>query len=193
MNIIPAVTITNLEGSKSYDLFSLLLKERIILLTGEITDELATLISSELIYLNAISPNEKIIMYINSPGGSVSAGLAIYDIMKTIKAPIETIGFGLCASMGAFILSSGNIRKAHENCEIMIHQPLGSTNGQVTDLEIMTNRFIYLKKRLNDILSKNTKQPLSKIINDTDRNFFMSSYTAKEYNLIDEVIKHLDS
>ena len=193
MNIIPAVTITNFEGSKSYDLFSLLLKERIILLTGEITDELATLISSELIYLNAISSSEKIIMYINSPGGSVSAGLAIYDIMKTIKAPIETIGFGLCASMGAFILSSGDIRKAHENCEIMIHQPLGSTNGQVTDLEIMTNRFTYLKKRLNDILSKNTKQPLSKIINDTDRNFFMSSYTAKEYNLIDEVIKHLDS
>ena len=193
MNIIPAVTITNFDGSKSYDLFSLLLKERIILITGEITDETATLISSELIYLNAISQGEKITMYINSPGGSVSAGLAIYDIMKTIKSPIETIGFGLCASMGAFLLSSGNIRKAHQNCEIMIHQPLGSTNGQVTDLEIMTTRFTYLKKRLNDILSKNTKQPLSKIIKDTDRNYFMSSQEAKDYNLIDEVIKHLDS
>jgi ATP-dependent Clp protease protease subunit len=113
--------------------------------------------------------------------------------MKTIKSPIETIGFGLCASMGAFLLSSGNIRKAHQNCEIMIHQPLGSTNGQVTDLEIMTTRFTYLKKRLNDILSKNTKQPLSKIIKDTDRNYFMSSQEAKDYNLIDEVIKHLDS
>ena len=193
MNIIPAVTITNFDGSKSYDLFSLLLKERIILITGEITDETATLISSELIYLNAISQGEKITMYINSPGGSVSAGLAIYDIMKTIKSPIETIGFGLCASMGAFLLSSGNIRKAHHNCEIMIHQPLGSTNGQVTDLEIMTTRFTYLKKRLNDILSKNTKQPLSKIIKDTDRNYFMSSQEAKDYNLIDEVIKHQDS
>ena len=193
MNIIPAVTITNFDGSKSYDLFSLLLKERIILITGEITDETAALISSELIYLNAISQGEKITMYINSPGGSVSAGLAIYDIMKTIKSPIETIGFGLCASMGAFLLSSGNIRKAHQNCEIMIHQPLGSTNGQVTDLEIMTTRFTYLKKRLNDILSKNTKQPLSKIIKDTDRNYFMSSQEAKDYNLIDEVIKHLDS
>jgi ATP-dependent Clp protease protease subunit len=107
MNIIPAVTITNFDGSKSYDLFSLLLKERIILITGEITDETAALISSELIYLNAISPSEKITIYINSPGGSVSAGLAIYDIMKTIKSPIETIGFGLCASMGAFLLSSG--------------------------------------------------------------------------------------
>ena len=193
MNIIPAVTITNFEGSKSYDLFSLLLKERIILITGEITDETASLISSELIYLNAISKKEKITMYINSPGGSVSAGLAIYDIMKTISAPIETFGFGLCASMAAFLLSSGNIRKAHENCEIMIHQPLGSTNGQVTDLEIMTNRFKYLKKRLNDILSKNTKQPLSKIIKDTDRNYFMSSLEAKNYHLIDEVIKHRDS
>ena len=193
MNIIPAVTITNFDGSKSYDLFSLLLKERIILITGVITDETAALISSELIYLNAISQGEKITMYINSPGGSVSAGLAIYDIMKTIKSPIETIGFGLCASMGAFLLSSGNIRKAHQNCEIMIHQPLGSTNGQVTDLEIMTTRFTYLKKRLNDILSKNTKQPLSKIIKDTDRNYFMSSQEAKDYNLIDEVIKHLDS
>lgn len=193
MNIIPAVTITNFDGSKSYDLFSLLLKERIILITGEITDETAALISSELIYLNAISPSEKITIYINSPGGSVSAGLAIYDIMKTIKSPIETIGFGLCASMGAFLLSSGNIRKAHQNCEIMIHQPLGSTNGQVTDIEIMTTRFTYLKKRLNDILSKNTKQPLSKIIKDTDRNYFMSSQEAKDYNLIDEVIKHLDS
>ena len=193
MNIIPAVPITNFDGSKSYDLFSLLLKERIILITGEITDETAALISSELIYLNAISPGEKITIYINSPGGSVSAGLAIYDIMKTIKSPIETIGFGLCASMGAFLLSSGNIRKAHQNCEIMIHQPLGSTNGQVTDLEIMTTRFTYLKKRLNDILSKNTKQPLSKIIKDTDRNYFMSSQEAKDYNLIDEVIKHLDS
>ena len=193
MNIIPAVTITNFEGSKSYDLFSLLLKERIILITGEITDETASLISSELIYLNAISKKEKITMYINSPGGAVSAGLAIYDIMKTISAPIETIGFGLCASMAAFLLSSGNIRKAHENCEIMIHQPLGSTNGQVTDLEIMTNRFKYLKKRLNDILSKNTKQPLSKIIKDTDRNYFMSSLEAKNYHLIDEVIKHRDS
>ena len=131
---------------------------------------------------------EKIIMYINSPGGSVSAGLAIYDMMNYIKAPVETIGLGLCASMGALILSSGKIRKAHENCEIMIHQPLGGSNGQVSDLEIMTNRFLYLKNKLNEILSKNTSKPIEQIVKDTDRNYFMNPEEAKKYNLIDEVI-----
>lgn len=189
MNIIPAVTLSNYEGSKNYDIFSLLLNERIIMLTGEINDDLATIIISEMLYLNASSTTEKITMYINSPGGSVSAGLAIYDIMQNISAPIETIGMGMCASMGAFLLSSGTkgLRKAYQNCEIMIHQPLGGSNGQVSDLEIMTNRFIYLKNKLNKILAKNTSQPLDKITKDTDRNYFMSSKDALEYHLIDEI------
>lgn len=191
MNIIPAVTISNYDGNKSYDLFSLLLKERIIMLTGEINDEIASIIIGELLYLNALSPNEKITLYINSPGGSVSSGLAIYDTIKQMSSPIETIGIGMCASMGAFLLSSGTkgLRKAYENCEIMIHQPLGGSNGQVSDLEIMTNRFIYLKNKLNKILAENTNQPLDKIIKDTDRNYFMSSEEALKYKIIDEIKK----
>ena len=191
MNIIPAVTISNYDGNKSYDLFSLLLKERIIMITGEINDDLASIVIGEIIYLNALSPNEKITLYINSPGGSVSSGLAIYDVMKNVSSPIETIGMGMCASMGAFLLSSGTkgLRKAYENCEIMIHQPLGGSNGQVSDLEIMTNRFIYLKNKLNQILSYNTNQPIEKIIKDTDRNYFMSSEDALNYQLIDEIKK----
>lgn len=190
MNIIPAVTLSSFEGSKSYDLFSLLLKERIIMLTGEINDDLASVIISEILYLSALSPNEKITIYINSPGGSVSSGLAIYDVMKNSPSPIETIGLGMCASMGAFLLSSGTkgLRKAYPNCEIMIHQPLGGSNGQVSDLEIMTNRFIYLKNKLTHILAENTSQPLDKIIKDTDRNYFMSSQEAKDYHLIDEIL-----
>lgn len=189
MNIIPAVTLSNFDGNKSYDIFSLLLKERIIMLTGEINDDNASIIISEILYLNASSPNEKITIYINSPGGSVSSGLAIYDVMQNISSPIETIGVGMCASMGAFLLSSGTkgLRKAYQNCEIMIHQPLGGSNGQVSDLEIMTNRFIYLKNKLNTILANNTSQPLEKIIKDTDRNYFMSSQEALEYHLIDEI------
>lgn len=189
MNIIPAVTISNYDGNKSYDLFSLLLKERIIMITGEINDELASIVIGEIIYLNALSPNEKITMYINSPGGSVSSGLAIYDVMQSVSSPIETIGMGMCASMGAFLLSSGTkgLRKAYPNCEIMIHQPLGGSNGQVSDLEIMTNRFIYLKNKLNQILATNTNQSIEKIIKDTDRNYFMSSKEALNYQLIDEI------
>lgn len=191
MNIIPAVTISNYEGSKSYDLFSLLLKERIIMLNGEINDDIASIVISEILYLNAISPKEKITIYINSPGGSVSSGLAIYDVMNSVSAPIETIGMGLCASMGAFLLSSGTKghRKAYPNCEIMIHQPLGGSNGQVSDLEIMTNRFIYLKNQLNKILSENTSKTIEKIRKDTDRNYFMSAQEAKEYQLIDEIVE----
>ncbi len=191
MNIIPAVTLSGFDGNKSYDLFSLLLKERIILLTGEINDDTASIVISEILYLSALSPNEKITIYINSPGGSVSSGLAIYDVMKSVKAPVETIGMGMCASMGAFLLSSGTkgYRKAYPNCEIMIHQPLGGSNGQVSDLEIMTNRFIYLKNRLNQILSDNTDQPIEKVIKDTDRNYFMSAEEALNYHLIDDIKK----
>lgn len=190
MNIIPAVNVSNFEGSKNYDLISLLLNERIIMLVGEIDDDKASIIISELLYLNAISSQEKISFYINSPGGSVTSGLAIYDVMKSISSPVETIGIGMCASMGAFLLSSGTkgLRKAYCNCEIMIHQPLGGYDGQVSDIEIMTKRYIFLKDKLNKILSMNTNQSISKIICDTDRNFFMSSEEALNYHLIDEII-----
>jgi len=191
MNIIPAVTLSSFEGTKSYDIFSLLLKERIIILNGEINDDMANIIIAELLYLNASSPKEKITIYINSPGGSVTSGLAIYDVINSFSCTIETIGIGMCASMGAFLLSSGTKghRKAYKNCEIMIHQPLGGSNGQVSDLEIMTNRFKYLKDKLNNILAFNTSQPIKKIIKDTDRNYFLNAKEAKEYHLIDSIIE----
>ncbi len=190
MPIIPAISIQSYDGVKNYDLFSLLLSERIIVLSGEINDEVASLVISEILYLSAASPSEKITIYINSPGGSVSAGLAIYDAMKISPCTIETIGVGLCASMGAFLLSSGTkgYRRAYPNCEIMIHQPLGGTNGQVSDLEIMTKRFIFLKKKLNRILSENTSQPIEKIEADCDRDYFLEPQEAKDYNLIDDIL-----
>ena len=143
MNFIPAVTLKNKDGIKNSDIFSMLLSERIIFLTGEINDQLASLIISQILYLQAINQQERINIYINSPGGEVNAGLAIYDVIKTCPCPVSTIGIGLCASMGALLLSSGTkgLRFAYENCEIMIHQPLGGTNGQVSDLEIITKRF----------------------------------------------------
>ncbi len=190
MQYIPAVSIENFNGSKSYDLFSLLLKERIIMLSGEVNDDLANIIISELLYLSALSNEEKITLYINSPGGSVTSGLAIYDVMKSCTCPIETIGVGMCASMGAFLLSAGTkgYRKAYKNCEIMIHQPLGGFQGQVTDMDIMNKQYIYLKNRLIELLSEHTSQTKEKIALDTERNYFMSSKEAEEYHLIDEVI-----
>ena len=190
MNYIPSVTIPGKDENKIYDLYSMLLSERVIFLTGEINEHLASIIVSEIIYLSAINQKEKITIYINSPGGDVNAGLAIYDAMQVSPCPIETIGVGLCASMGAFILSSGDqgLRKAYPNCEIMIHQPLGGTNGQVSDIEIMTKRFSYLKEKLTSILSHNTHQEIKKIAKDCDRNFFLNSQEALEYHLIDAIV-----
>ncbi|MCH5180650.1 MAG: ATP-dependent Clp protease proteolytic subunit [Erysipelotrichales bacterium] len=190
MPIIPTITTTNYHGKESKDIFSLLLEKRIILLNDEITDQLSSLIVSEIIYLNATSQTEPITIYINSPGGSIYAGLAIYDIMKKVEAPIVTIGIGLCASMGAFLLSAGDKGKRYalENAEIMIHQPLGGSQGQVSDIEIMTKRYLYLKDKLNTLLAKHTNQDVKKIAKDTDRDYFMSSLEAKEYGLIDEVL-----
>ena len=190
MPIVPTITTTNYNGKESKDIFSLLLEKRIILLNDEITDQLSSLIISEIIYLNATSQTEPITIYINSPGGSIYAGLAIYDIMKKVEAPIVTIGIGLCASMGAFLLSAGDKGKRYalENAEIMIHQPLGGSQGQVSDIEIMTKRYLYLKDKLNTLLAKHTNQDVKKIAKDTDRDYFMSSLEAKEYGLIDEVL-----
>lgn len=190
MPIIPTITTTNYNGKESKDIFSLLLEKRIILINDEITDTLSSLIVSEIIYLNATSQTDPITIYINSPGGSIYAGLAIYDIMKKVEAPIITIGIGLCASMGAFLLSAGDKGKRYalENAEIMIHQPLGGSQGQVSDIEIMTKRYLYLKDKLNNLLAKHTNQDAKKIAHDTDRDYFMSSFEAKEYGLIDEVL-----
>ena len=195
MNFIPAVTLKNKDGIKNSDIFSMLLSERIIFLTGEINDQLASLIISQILYLQAINRQERINIYINSPGGEVNAGLAIYDVIKTCPCPVSTIGIGLCASMGALLLSSGTkgLRFAYENCEIMIHQPLGGTNGQVSDLEIMTKRFSILKDNLNQILSKNTSQPIEKVARDCDRNFFLSAKDAMEYHLIDDIFNTISS
>lgn len=190
MNYIPYINIQSFEGSKSYDLFSLLLKERIILIQGEINDDLAGIITGEILYLSALSKDEKITIYINSPGGSVTSGLAIYDVMKSSPCIIETIGLGLCASMGAFLLSGGSkgYRYAYENCEIMIHQPLGGFEGQVTDMDIMNKRYLYLKEKLTDLLSSHTGKDKKKIALDTERNYFMTAQDAIKYGLIDKIV-----
>ena len=187
MRYIPAVNVKSYDGNSSYDLYSLLLKERIIMLTGEIDDTLSEIVCSELIFLNAKDQELPISIYIDSPGGSVTAGMAIYDVMKAIEAPIKTIGLGLCASMAAFLLSSGDkgYRYAYPNAEIMIHQPIGQTQGQVSDLEIMTKRFISLKNKLNSILASNTNKSLEEIEKDTDRDNFLTADEAIEYGLID--------
>lgn len=190
MPIIPTIITNNYDGKESKDIFSLLLEQRIIMINDEITDQLAALVVAEILFLNAKDQNEPITIYINSPGGSIYAGLAIYDIMKKVECPISTIGIGLCASMGAFLLSSGDKGKrfALENTEIMIHQPLGGSQGQVSDIEIMTKRYLYLKNKLNQMLATHTGQDIKKIAKDTDRDYFMSSFEAKEYGLIDDVI-----
>ena len=191
MRYILAVNVKSYDGNSSYDLYSLLLKERIIMLTGEIDDTLSEIVCSELIFLNAKDQELPISIYIDSPGGSVTAGMAIYDVMKAIEAPIKTIGLGLCASMAAFLLSSGDkgYRYAYPNAEIMIHQPIGQTQGQVSDLEIMTKRFISLKNKLNSILASNTNKSLEEIEKDTDRDNFLTADEAIEYGLIDFKIK----
>ena len=190
MPIIPTIITNNYDGKESKDIFSLLLEQRIIMINDEITDQLAALIVAEILFLNAKDQTEPITIYINSPGGSIYAGLAIYDIMKKVECPISTIGIGLCASMGAFLLSSGDKGKrfALENTEIMIHKPLGGSQGQVSDIEIMTKRYLYLKNKLNQMLAAHTGQDIKKIAKDTDRDYFMSSLEAKEYGLIDDVI-----
>lgn len=190
MPVIPAINIKSNEGSYSYDIYSLLLRERIIMLSGEINDPLSEVVVAELIYLNAMDQELPITIYIDSPGGSVTAGMAIYDVIKSMKAPVRTIALGLAASMGAFLLASGTkgYRCAYKHAEIMIHQPLGQTQGQVTDLKIMTDRFLKIKATLNTILSEVTGKDIKTIENDTDRDNFFSADEAKDYGLIDNIL-----
>ncbi len=189
MNLVPMVVEQSNRGERSYDIYSRLLEDRIIFLTGEINDITANIVVAQLLYLEGKDPDKDISLYINSPGGSVSAGLAIYDTMNYIKCDVCTICVGLAASMGAFLLSSGakGKRYALPNSEIMIHQPLGGAQGQASDIAIQANHILKTKRKLNEILSKNSGQPISKIEIDADRDFFMSAEEAKEYGLIDTV------
>lgn len=190
MNLTPIVIEQNGRGERSYDIYSRLLQDRIIILFGEITDATSASIISQLLFLSSTDEKKDIYIYINSPGGSVTAGLSIYDTMKYIKPRVITIGMGLCASMGAFLLSSGDKRYALENTKVMIHQPLGGAKGQATDIMIVAEEIISIKKKLNEILAHNTKQPLSKIEQDTERDFYMDANKSLEYGIIDEIIKN---
>lgn len=191
MHFIPTVILKKHSKEYAYDIFSRLLEDRIIMLCGEINDELSSSIVSQLLYLESLDAQSDIYMYINSPGGSISAGLAIYDTMNFVKCDVSTISIGLSASMGAFLLAAGikGKRCALENSEIMIHQPLGGTNGQASDIEISTKHILKQKDKLNRLLSQMTNQPLRRIKKDTDRDYFMNAYDALEYGLIDEVLK----
>lgn len=188
MNIIPTVITKTNNKEYAYDLYSRLLQDRIIFLTGEIDDTISNIIISELLYLDNIS-HENIYLYINSPGGAITSGMGIYDTMRFIESKVITIGVGMCASMAAFLLSSGDERYVLPNAEVMIHQPLGGAQGQATDIKIAAERIIKLKEKLNRILSNNTHQPIEKIYEDTERDNFLSAKEAKEYGLIDDIIK----
>ncbi|MBC3898292.1 ATP-dependent Clp endopeptidase proteolytic subunit ClpP [Acetobacterium malicum] len=189
-NLVPMVVEQTGRGERSYDLFSRLLKERIIFLNGEINENLSSLIVGQLIFLEADNAEKDIQIYINSPGGSVTAGLAIYDTMNYIRCNVSTICVGMAASMGAFLLAAGEKGKRFSlpNSEIMIHQPLGGAQGQSTDVEIYAKRLIKTREKLNLILSERTGQPLETIAKDTDRDNFMDPDEAKAYGLIDEII-----
>ncbi|EPH09616.1 ATP-dependent Clp endopeptidase, proteolytic subunit ClpP [Campylobacter ureolyticus] len=188
---IPYVIEKSSRGERSYDIYSRLLKDRIIMLSGEINDDVASSIVSQLLFLEAEDPEKDIYLYINSPGGVVTSGLSIYDTMNYIRADVSTICIGQAASMGAFLLSCGakDKRFALPNSRIMIHQPLGGAQGQATDIEIQANEILRIKKTLNEILAKNTNQSIKKIEKDTDRDFFMSAAEAKEYGIIDKVLE----
>lgn len=190
MTLIPMVVEQTGRGERSYDIYSRLLKERIIFLTDAIDDHLANTIIAQLLFLEAEDSDKDIYMYINSPGGVVTAGLAIYDTMQFIKSKVSTICLGQAASMGALLLAAGEAGKRYalQNSRIMIHQPLGGAQGQATDIEIQTKEILRIKKVINEILCRHTKQPLKKIEKDTDRDFFLGADEAVKYGLIDEVI-----
>ena len=187
--LVPYIVEQTSRGERSYDIYSRLLEDRIIFLSGEIDDAVANTVVAQLIYLEAKDPQKDISLYINSPGGSVSAGLAIYDTMNYIKCDVSTICIGMAASMGAFLLSSGakGKRFALPNSEIMIHQPLGGAQGQASDIKIAAEHILRTKQKLNEILSKNSGKPLSVIERDTDRDNYLSAGEAQEYGLIDKV------
>jgi len=191
MSLVPMVIEQTNRGERSFDIYSRLLKDRIIFLGEEVNDVTASLVVAQMLFLEGEDPDKDICLYINSPGGSITAGMAIYDTMNYIKCDVSTICIGMAASMGAFLLTAGakGKRFALPNSEIMIHQPLGGMQGQATDIKIHADRIIKMKETLNKILSENTGKPYEQIVMDTERDNFMSAYEAKAYGLIDEVIE----
>lgn len=194
MNLVPMVVEQTNVGERSYDIYSRLLKDRIIFLGSEINDEVANLVMAQMLFLAAEDPDKDIHLYIHSPGGSVTAGLGIYDTMQHVKPDVSTICLGMAASMGSLLLAAGakGKRFALPNSEVMIHQPLGGVRGQATDIQIHTDWMMKTKERLNQIYVKHTNQPLHRIEKDTDRDFFMSADEAMSYGIIDKVITHSD-
>ncbi len=190
MSLVPYVIEQTGQGERSYDIFSRLLKDRIIFFGDEVNDQTASIIVAQMLFLESEDPDKDIMLYINSPGGSITAGMAIYDTMNYIKCDVSTICVGMAASMGAFLLSAGakGKRFALPNSEIMIHQPLGGMQGQATDIKIHADRIIRMKEKLNSILSENTGRPLEEIARDTERDNFMSAEQALDYGLIDKII-----
>lgn len=190
MSLVPYVIEQTSRGERSYDIYSRLLKERIIFLGEEVTDVSASVIIAQMLFLESEDPNKDIHLYINSPGGSVTAGMAIYDTMNFIKCDVSTICIGMAASMGAFLLAGGakGKRFALPNAEVMIHQPSGGAKGQATDIQIVAENILKIKKKLNQILAENTGQPLEKIGIDTERDNYMTAEEAKEYGLVDSII-----
>lgn len=193
--MIPTVIESSGRGDRAFDIYSRLLRERIVFLGQQVTDEIANLVVAQLLFLEAEDPDKDIYLYINSPGGSVSAGMGMFDTMNQIRPDVCTICIGLAASMGAFLLSAGQKgkRMSLPNSRIMIHQPLGGAQGQATDIEIQAKEILYLKQKLNGHLADHTGQPLSKIEEDTERDFFMSAEESQEYGLIDRVISRRPS
>ena len=192
MSLVPMVIEQTGRGERSFDIYSRLLNDRIIMLCEEVNDTTASLVVAQLLYLEAQDPDKDISLYINSPGGSVTAGMAIYDTMNYIKCDVSTICIGMAASMGAFLLSSGakGKRYALPNAEIMIHQPSGGTQGQATEIEIAAEHILRTKKKLNTILSENTGQPYETIVKDTERDNWLTAQEALEYGLIDKVMEN---
>ena len=193
-SLVPMVVEQTSKGERSYDIYSRLLKERIIFLAEEVNDVSASLVVAQLLFLDAEDPGKDIHLYINSPGGSVTAGMAIYDTIQYIKSDVCTICIGMAASMGAFLLAAGTKGKRYAlpNSTIMIHQPLGGVQGQASDIKIHTEYLLKVKEKLNKILSENTGKPLEQVEKDTDRDNFLSSHEAKEYGLIDEVMNSIN-
>ena len=190
LGMVPMVIETSGRGERAYDIYSRLLKERVVFLVGEVNDHMANLVIAQLLFLESENPEKDISLYINSPGGSVSAGMAIFDTMNFIKPDVSTLCTGMAASMGAFVLSSGAKGKRFclPNSKVMIHQPLGGARGQATEIEIAAREIIKTREQLNKILAENTGQPLDRIENDTERDYYLSAAEAKDYGLVDQVI-----
>ena len=192
LGMVPMVIETSGRGERAYDIYSRLLKERVVFLVGEVNDHMANLVIAQLLFLESENPEKDISLYINSPGGSVSAGMAIYDTMNFIKPDVSTLCMGMAASMGAFLLAAGAKGKRFSlpNAKVMIHQPLGGAQGQATDIEIHAREILKTRETLNRILAERTGQTLEKIQSDTERDYFMSAAEAQSYGLIDQVLEH---